>query len=406
MSSLSFDSRFVNFAKLPVYDFEKSFGADDAVWGDERYVAWVVPPVGEGTIQFVDLGLAGPIDQAITKVREQMTKAPSQLSKRGEKKLENELLASVTQLSKLVFQPIAAHLEDASQLLISPDGELWSIPFEILRQQNKYLIESKQIRYLTSGRELVRKIKPYSAISDPVVFADPDYDLSPEKVKGATEKQFALRNTNNMHFPALGFSGIEAEAITPLVEEYTKTSSKPFLAAEAQEANFKNLHRPRVLAISTHGFFNSDSEKVSNPLLRCGLALAGANNRQKAMEDGKEDGILTGLEIVGTDLRGTELVVLSACETGLGEVTSGEGVAGLRQAFQLAGAQSVVSSLWQVEDGETARLMKLFFENLADGKSKSQALRQAQLSRIKARRARHGAAHPFFWAAFTLTGQD
>jgi CHAT domain-containing protein len=188
-----------------------------------------------------------------------------------------------------------------------------------------------------------------------------------------------------------------------------------FTQAEATEAKVKELHSPRMLHIATHGFFLKDNELpaaalrvggfaydqapvplVENPLLRSGLALAGANLRQSGDSD---DGILTPAEVAQMDLRGTQLVVLSACETGVGDVLNGEGVYGLRRALVLAGAETQVASLWKVADAATKDLMVEYYQRLLKGEGRSAALRAAQRTMMMSQRA-----HPYYWAAFVPVG--
>ena len=174
----------------------------------------------------------------------------------------------------------------------------------------------------------------------------------------------------------------------------------------ATETRLREVRNPHTLVLATHGFV-IDLDRVWNrrgfddPMLRSGVLLAGCN----ASVGQPDDGVLTALEAMSLNLVGTKLVVLSACESALGDVREGESVAGLRQAFLLAGAKAVVATTWSIPDVESARLMKDFFGNLAQGQPQPVAMRSAQLAQIKNRRNKYGAAHPFFWAAYTLTGQ-
>ena len=182
---------------------------------------------------------------------------------------------------------------------------------------------------------------------------------------------------------------------------------------------------PRILHLATHGFFldqepaapSADDDNVGagavrkrlkradNPLLRSGIVLAGANT--VGDKDGParaEDGWVTAEEIALLNLQGTELVVLSACQTGLGDIKTGEGVYGLRRAFLHAGARTLVTSLFEVPDAETRELMKRFYTGIADGAGARHALHSAQAAFLVERRQTRGAAHPFFWASFVFVG--
>lgn len=190
------------------------------------------------------------------------------------------------------------------------------------------------------------------------------------------------------------------------------------------QAELKLAVSPRILHLATHGFYLSDQELKQtnssgsaltgnswnlrlaqvpweNPMVRCGIALAGANHANQVTNATAEDGLLTGLEASLLNLQGTELVILSACDSGSGDVKIGEGVMSLRRAFRIAGAQTVLASHWKVSDKATTQLMTEFMRRWRSGEPRAQAWRQAQLSLLHSKEF----SNPYFWAAFTLTGQ-
>jgi CHAT domain-containing protein len=253
--------------------------------------------------------------------------------------------------------------------------------------------------------------------SGPVVLANPSFGeatelpgkaksvMSPSTRRTERPSITAGQDLSQLYFAQLGGTAQEARSIQLLFPDASLLSGP-----QATEAALKRTVGPRVLHIATHGFFLGEpatvnsatrginaTPQIANPLLRSGLAFSGANLRRG---DSNEDGILTALEASGLNLWGTKLVVLSACDTGVGEVRNGEGVYGLRRAFVLAGAESLVMSLWPISDYTTRTLMTNYYRNLKQGMGRGEALRQVQLGMLK----RNPNLHPFYWANFIQSG--
>lgn len=420
----------VDFARIRQANYQATSSVDR--WKGERYLAWIIPPAGKGSVLGLDIGPADEIDQLITSALNAScsSDAIKSISADGEITAEQTTRKVLASLAEKLWEPLQEHLTGAESIVISPDGQLWTVPWDALPvSESKLVLEEYAIRLVVSGRDILSAVSPKQQSNSPnapIIVADPRFDLAPASLKtassaGSRNQRRSVGNRLSTIYRNAGRlpgTAQEAEAIRASVATFAGNEPIVHLDQAARETVVKNVQRPYCMVLSTHGFFvesESDGNSsgkllgtnriVENPLLRCGLLLAGCQHADQVSAD-SDDGVLTGLEIVGTNLRDTQLVVLSACETGLGTVRNGEGVAGLRQAFLLAGAESVVASLWKVDDTATARLMDDFFQNLAQGMPRSAALRQAKIKRIRSRRDRQGAAHPFFWAAFTLTGRE
>lgn len=376
----------------------------DALYGAPRYAAYAI--AREGAVRAVDLGAAAEIDALVNAFRRAV---------RNPKR--NDVRAAARALDARVMQPLRPFLGSATRLLISPDGQLHLIPFEaLLDERERYLVERFEIGYLNSGRDLLRMNAPRPHRTAALIVADPLFG-DPESRGTAGEDlrpATALRGITtgedlaNVYFAPLAGTAHEAKAIKALFPD-----AEVLTRATATEGAVRSAAAPRILHIATHGFLlgdpvggETDGEgttraiqadlAIENPLLRSGLALAGAN----LSGDAADDGILTALEASSLDLWGTKLVTLSACDTGVGEVKNGDGVYGLRRAFFMAGAETLVMSLWPVSDSVTRRMMASYYAGLKEGLGRGAALRRAQLAML----ARGGQRHPFYWASFIQLG--
>ena len=376
-----------------------------------RYAAYVVGRSGDPV--FVDLAPATDIDDAVTKFRKAVSDPDNDRA--------SELGHALYQLT---MAKIAPALGSSTNILIAPDGTLNVVPFSALvDDKGDFLVKKLTFTYLTSGRDLLRISAKTKAQGGGVIIADPSFDSTgkPAKASDSTgSRGMRSLELSSLTWPRLPGTAKEADAVAK-----TWHGLKVLRGADATESAVKAIHGPKILHLATHGFFLPDeppppsqdnrggapaaammpqqqespiSEIRENPLLRSGLALAGANK----LESGDEDGILTALEASGLDLEGTKLVVLSACETGVGKVTNGDGVYGLRRALVIAGAESLVMSLWQVDDEATKDLMVGYYARLAKGESRSSALRDVQLDLQKKDKFKH----PYYWASFLPAGDN
>jgi len=295
-------------------------------------------------------------------------------------------------LSKLYNLLIDKNIEDKKEidrLIISSDGIINFLPFETLFDGKNYLIEKYTISYISSGREFIRQIKRKNSSNHNkiVIFANMDFQLELPPKEKDTKKGI----DNITIFDIDSLSKLDATEEIKAIKSNFK-NIKIYQEENATVENIFKIKSPKILHISTHGIY-LNNKNILNPMRRSALAFSGADN---ASYIGDARGFATALKLSSLDLEGTELVVLSACESGLGVVQEAEGVIGLPKAFIQAGAKNVVISLWKVSNNKSALLMKYFYDNIAKGKDYTTALRDAKLKMLS--------LHPYFWGAFIIYG--
>jgi|GEM_PF-5173534 len=412
--ALPTDAALVDLARIRFSVYKKDGSSEIWTW----YYAFVIKN-GLSAPELIELGDVARIDKVVSDLKRQIT--------------ENRNAEDITLKAKAayqqIFMPVIKSLTNVKVVYLTTDGLLSTIPFEIFIDDNgKFLIEKYNFNYLTSARDLVYSGSDVQS-GKSVVFGNPDFDWQDPVMKTRTGGVRSL--FDGIYFAPLASTASEANAVQMAIGS---SQAVLYTGQQATQKNFLSVVSPKILHVATHGFFLNDNEvtvseqqtrgmkkkagsiesqmqavslpKIENPFLRSGLVFAGANRYLSPESADKTKGFTTAEDVLKMQLQGTELVALSACQTGLGDVKNGEGVFGLQRAFLMAGAQNLLMSMWEVPDKETQELIILFYQNwLRKGQSKADALRNARLQMIATTRERYGFAHPFYWGAFVLLGK-
>jgi len=406
---------------------------------ETRYGAVVIPPKGDPA--WVPLGKATDIDEAIRKLQRLFGVAGAKrglLIAAGTPAGSDEVTsATLRELCDRVWTPVEASLpESVKTLVLSPDGSLCFVPFAaLLRKDDRFLCERYLVRTVSSGRDFLEEGEPGKTTVF-AIFGNPDFGaaIRKEKLVGrrGSSPGLSTRDISSIEFSPLPGTALECTKLEALAKG-RKYQVDVCTGSRASEPALRSVHSPWVLHLATHGFFltpeqaahkasgklslrdqpgNSEMNgKVSNPMLRSGIALSGANTTLACWKRGEtpdtgSDGLIFAEEVGTLDLNGTWLVVLSACDTGLGDVLEGEGILGLRRSFVQSGAKNLMMTLWSISDKATVRFIEEFYAAACDSQDASKALSIVQRDMLVKLRKEKGLREAVYCAApFVLTFQ-
>ena len=364
------------------------------------YMAFVLRSDSD-RIRLYDLGEAKPIEELVSRARGSAN-AEAHAGGLGAVRNERQWREAAEALRKLVWDPLKADLDDAKLALVVPDGVLNLIPFSALPEGKGYLVERRTvIHMLSSERDLIPAEGTHQK-TGLLAFGNPNFKQLAKSplVSNLRDAGISCENLGNVEFPSLPGTAAEVSDISAAWQRWNGNEPSTLeTGSDATRAHFlEKAPNSRVLHVATHAFLLNSSCGDGNPLLRSGLVFAGSDPT-------KDTSILTAQQIASMDLSNVDWAVLSACNTGNGELHDGEGVLGLERAFRVAGARSVVMTLWPVEDDLTRQFMhELYAQRLGLHASTASAVWNAERILLLTRRAAGQSTHPWYWAGFVGSG--